>query len=78
MTKWHSEFRPMPVAPQPVLPGLLADLLEWQAMAQGAYSANTLRDQKSYGAIFQACCKSPGEAFCPRIRTPCVHFSAPK
>jgi hypothetical protein len=27
-----------------------ADLLEWQAMAQGAYSANTLRAQKSDGA----------------------------
>jgi site-specific recombinase XerD len=65
MTQWRSEFRPMPIAPQPVLHGPLADLLEWQAMAQGAYSANTLRAQKSDGAIFQAYCESVGEAFLP-------------
>lgn len=53
MTQWRSEFRPMPIAPQPVLHGPLADLLEWQAMAQGAYSVNTLRAQKADGAIFQ-------------------------
>jgi site-specific recombinase XerD len=55
----------MPIAPQPVLHGPLADLLEWQAMAQGAYSANTLRAQKSDGAIFQAYCESMGEPFLP-------------
>jgi site-specific recombinase XerD len=55
----------MPIAPQPVLHGPLADLLEWQAMAQGAYSANTLRAQKADGAIFQAYCESVGEAFLP-------------
>src|SRR6202030_2121834 len=65
MTQWRSEFRPMPIAPQPVLHGPLADLLEWQAMAQGAYSANTLRAQKADGAIFQAYCESVGEAFLP-------------
>src|SRR6202522_3012091 len=65
MTQWRSEFRPMPIAPQPVLHGPLADLLEWQAMAQGAYSANTLRAQKSDGAIFQAYCESVGEPFLP-------------
>jgi len=65
MTQWRSEFRPMPIAPQPVLHGPLADLLEWQAMAQGAYSANTLRAQKSDGAIFQAYCESMGEPFLP-------------
>src|SRR5277367_6519605 len=65
MTQWRSEFRPMPIAPQPVLHGPLADLLEWQAMAQGAYSSNTLRAQKSDGAIFQAYCESVGEAFLP-------------
>ena len=53
-----SEFKPMPIAPQPVLQGPLAALLEWQAMAQGAYSANTLRAQKADGAIFQAYCES--------------------
>ena len=62
MTQWRSEFRPMPIAPQPVLHGPLADLLEWQAMAQGAYSANTLRAQKADGAIFQAFCESRGRA----------------
>jgi hypothetical protein len=43
MTQRASEFDPMPVVPQPVLEGPLAALLEWQAMAEGAYSANTLR-----------------------------------
>ena len=65
MTQWRSEFRTMPIAPQPVLHGPLADLLEWQAMAQGAYSVNTLRAQKADGAIFQAYCESVGEAFLP-------------
>ncbi len=53
------------MAPQPVLEGPLADLLEWQAMAEGAYSANTLRAQKADGAIFQAFCESRGEPFLP-------------
>src|SRR5450631_3082571 len=65
MTQWRSEFKPMPIAPQPVLQGPLAALLEWQAMAQGAYSANTLRAQKADGAIFQAFCESRGAAYLP-------------
>src|SRR5208283_489218 len=40
-------------------------LLEWQAMAEGAYSANTLRAQKADGAIFQAFCESRGEPYLP-------------
>ena len=32
----------------------LERLREWQGMAEGAYSANTLRAQKADGAIFQA------------------------
>jgi integrase len=40
-------------------------LLEWQAMAEGAYSANTLRAQKADGAIFQAFCESRGEPHLP-------------
>ena len=69
MTQWRSEFRPMPIAPQPVLHGPLAALLEWQAMAKGAYSANTLRAQKADGAIFQAFCEIGGASrFCRRIR----------
>jgi integrase len=40
-------------------------LLEWQAMAEGAYSANTLRAQKADGAIFQAFCETRGEHYLP-------------
>jgi integrase len=58
MTQKASEFDSMPVVPQPVLEGPLAPLLESQAMAEGAYSANTLRAQKVDGAIFQAFCES--------------------
>ena len=65
MTQWSAEFRLMPIAPQPVLQGPLAALLEWQATAQGAYSANTLRAQKADGAIFRAYCESVGEAYLP-------------
>jgi integrase len=59
------EFEPGRVAPQPVREGPLAALLEWQAMAEGAYSANTLRAQKADGAIFQAFCESRGEPYLP-------------
>jgi hypothetical protein len=38
-------------------------LREWQGMAEGAYSANTLRAQKADGAIFQAFCDERGESF---------------
>jgi integrase len=60
-----SEFESQPVAPQPVLEGPLAALLEWQALAEGAYAANTLRAQKADGAIFQAFCESRGEPYLP-------------
>jgi integrase len=60
-----SEFEPKPPVPQPVLEGPLAALLEWQAMAEGAYSPNTLRAQKADGAIFQAFCESRGEPYLP-------------
>ena len=43
----------------------LAKLIEWQAMAEGAYSPNTLRAQKADGAIFQAFCESRGETYLP-------------
>src|ERR1700735_2573663 len=65
MPKEAGEFRPGPMAPQPVLHGPLADLLEWQAQAEGAYSPNTLRAQKADGAIFQAFCESRGEPCLP-------------
>ena len=65
LTETRAEFEPRPVAPQPVREGPLAALLEWQAMAEGAYSANTLRAQKADGAIFQAFCESRGEPFLP-------------
>jgi integrase len=60
-----AEFDSHPVAPQPVLEGPLAALLEWQAMAEGAYSANTLRAQKADGAIFQAFCESRAQPYLP-------------
>jgi integrase len=60
-----SELVSRPVAPQPILEGPLAALLEWQAMAEGAYSANTLRAQKADGAIFQVFCESRGEPYLP-------------
>src|SRR5271168_1672396 len=43
----------------------LERLREWQGMAEGAYSANTLRAQKADGAIFQTFCEERGESFLP-------------
>src|ERR1700689_5311719 len=65
MTQRASEFDSHPIAPQPVREGPLAALLEWQALAEGAYSANTLRAQKADGAIFQAFCESRSEPYLP-------------
>jgi integrase len=65
LTDKAAEFEPHAVAPQPVLEGPLAALLEWQAMAEGAYSSNTLRAQKADGAIFQAFCERRGEPYLP-------------
>jgi integrase len=65
LTDQSLEFDPRPIAPEPLLKGPLAALLEWQAMAEGAYSANTLRAQKADGAIFQAFCESRREPYLP-------------
>jgi integrase len=65
LTNPASEFDARPIAPKRLLEGPLAALLEWQAMAEGAYSPNTLRAQKSDGAIFQAFCESRGEPYLP-------------
>jgi integrase len=65
LTEQVPEFESHPRPPQPVLKGPLAALLEWQAMAEGAYSANTLRAQKADGAIFQAFCESRGDPYLP-------------
>jgi integrase len=65
LTNAVSEFDPRPIAPKPVLEGPLAALLEWQTMAEGAYSPNTLRAQKADGAIFQAFCESRSEPYLP-------------
>src|SRR6202521_5656231 len=65
LTDQASDFDPRPIAPKPLLEGPLAALLEWQAMAEGAYSANTLRAQKADGAIFQAFCEARGERYLP-------------
>jgi integrase len=54
-----------PVAQRPIIQGPLAALLEWQAMAEGAYSPNTLRAQKADGAIFQTYCEARGAAYLP-------------
>ena len=78
MTQRASEFKPMPIAPQPVLQGPLAALLEWQAMAEGAYSANTLRAQKADGAIFQAYCESWASPICRRIPKTSARLSRTK
>src|ERR1017187_10571876 len=43
----------------------LQRLREWQGMAEGAYSANTLRAHKADGAIFQVFCEGRGESFLP-------------
>src|ERR1700691_688097 len=65
LTKQAPEFYPRPVAPKPLLEGPLAALPRVQAMAGGAYSANTLRAQKADGAIFQAFCESRAEPYLP-------------
>jgi site-specific recombinase XerD len=43
----------------------LQRLRDWQGMAEGAYSANTLRAQKADGTIFQVFCEGRGESFLP-------------
>ena len=65
LTDQASGFDPRPMAPKPLLEGPLAALLEWQAMAEGAYAPNTLRAQKADGAIFQAFCESHGAPYLP-------------
>src|ERR1700689_4493078 len=65
LTDPTSELDPRPIASKPLLEGPLAALLEWQAMAEGAYSPNTLRAQKADGAIFQAFCESRREPYLP-------------
>jgi integrase len=54
-------------APASAQPGKkpLERLREWQGMAEGAYSANTLRAQRADGAIFQAFCEGRCESFLP-------------
>src|SRR5271168_5253085 len=54
-------------APAPAQPVTtpLQRLREWQGMAEGAYSANTLRAQKADGAIFQVFCEGRGDSFLP-------------
>ncbi len=53
--------------PTPAQPAMkpLETLREWQGMAEGAYSANTLRAQKADGAIVQVFCEGRGESFLP-------------
>src|ERR1700678_4351523 len=65
LTKQATELGARPMAPKPLPDGPLAALLEWQAMAEGAYSANTLRAQKADGAVFQAFCESRSQPYLP-------------
>ena len=65
LTEQAAELEPRSPVPQPLLEGPLAALLEWQAMAEGAYSLNTLRAQKADGAIFQSFCESRAEPYLP-------------
>jgi integrase len=58
------ESVPAPATVQPVKKPL-ERLREWQGMAEGAYSANTLRAQKADGSVFQAFCEGRGESFLP-------------
>jgi integrase len=51
--------------PAPPATTPLEHLREWQGMAEGAYSANTLRAQKADGAIFQVFCEGRGESLLP-------------
>ncbi len=44
-------------------------LVQWDQMAKGAYSKNTVRAQKADGAIFQAFCEGKGLAFFPASPT---------
>jgi integrase len=54
----------LPIATQPTL--LPSERLrDWQGMAEGAYSANTLRAQRADGAVFQAFCEARGETHLP-------------
>src|SRR5271165_2255695 len=63
-TNRHPESSEVTASAQPAM-SPLARLREWQGMAEGAYSANTLRAQKADGAIFQAFCEARGESFLP-------------
>jgi site-specific recombinase XerD len=64
-TRLTPEYDPKGLVPQRFLKGPLGALIEWQAMAEGAYAENTLRAQKADGALFQAFCEARGESFLP-------------
>src|ERR1700722_13831203 len=63
-TKRRPESFAAPTTVQPAQKAL-ERLREWQGMAEGGYSANTLRAQKADGAIFQGFCEGRGESFLP-------------
>jgi len=63
-TKHAPESLPSATTVQPAEKPL-ERLREWHGMAEGAYSANTLRAQRADGAIFQAFCEGRGESFLP-------------
>src|ERR1700737_3849467 len=63
-SKYRPESFAAPTTLQPAEKPL-ERLREWQGMAEGAYSASTLRAQKADGAIFQAFCEEGGESYLP-------------
>ena len=63
-SSWTPESVPAATTAQPAKKPL-ERLREWQGMAEGAYSANTLRAQKADGAIFQTFCEGRGESYLP-------------
>jgi len=54
---------------QPEPDEALERLVQWDAMAKGAYSKNTQRAQRADGAIFQGFCEAKGLAFFPASPT---------
>ncbi len=61
-----SESHPTGLPAQPVI-SPFERLREWQGLAEGAYSANTLRAQKADGAIFQTFCEGCGVSYLPAV-----------
>lgn len=64
LPKQASKSAELPIGSQPTL-SPSERLRDWQGIAEGAYSANTLRAQRADGAVFQAFCEGRAEAHLP-------------